>query len=318
MSSFHEKAFIVNGVKSWIHCLELYRDAPSPSEHFQSLEYHYHDYIEFLYALEADACVWLGGEKHLFQTGDLAIINSQEMHTLSFFGKTHYICVKFSPHILYTDDNALFEFKYVLPFLYGSAHQSVFRQTDLTDTDLKGLVLEIMNEWNSNETAREMIMRADILRIFAAIFRYWQKNPLIGSPFSSPDATLPHPIKTALLFISENYDSVTEHQVADACGLSYNHFSASFKSTVGRNFNDYITLYRLSEAEKLLLSTDRSVTDIALSCGFSSASHFIDRFKSHKQITPHQFRLKVRESVREVGETRTALLSDGTSPKDLS
>lgn len=87
---------------------------------------------------------------------------------------------------------------------------------------------------------------------------------------------------------------MTERDAAAYCGLSYNHFSASFKKAVGRSFSDYITLLRLSEAEKLLISTEQSITDIALSCGFSSTSHFISRFKAQKGITPGQLRKKTR------------------------
>jgi AraC-like DNA-binding protein len=102
------------------------------------------------------------------------------------------------------------------------------------------------------------------------------------------------PIKNALLYISENFDSVNERDAAAFCGLSYNHFSASFKKTVGRSFSDYLTLIRINEAEKLLLSTEKSITDIALSCGFSSTSHFISRFKEKNGVTPGQLRKKTR------------------------
>lgn len=57
-------------------------------------------------------------------------------------------------------------------------------------------------------------------------------------------------------------------------------------------FSDYLTFVRLRVAEKLLITGSRSVTEIALMVGFSSASHFVARFKAHKQITPIQFRRK--------------------------
>lgn len=65
---------------------------------------------------------------------------------------------------------------------------------------------------------------------------------------------------------------------------------------MGKSFNDYVTLMRINEAEKLLLSTDKSITEIAMCCGFSSSSHFVSRFGQYKQITPGQFRKKLRKS----------------------
>ena len=180
--------------------------------------------------------------------------------------------------------------------------QKLFDGNAFENIDLHSAILEIMGEWNSQKPAFELMIRSNILRIFTEIFRYWDKNKALRL-----ENILTEPIKKALLHISENYESVTERSAADSCGLSYNHFSTCFKKSVGLSFNDYVTIFRLSfndyvtifrlnEAEKMLLSSDKSITEIAMSCGFSSSSHFISRFKQHKQITPAKFRSRTRKS----------------------
>lgn len=287
MKSFAEKPFTINGVKSWIHCLDCYQ--PGSPDEIKLYNYHYHDYIEFLYAVDADMIVWMAGVPHKMVTGDLIVINSGEMHTLSFNKNSRYICVKFSPRVLYFDDNALFEFKYVTPFLSDKIQHKIFRQDDFEDIDIHKLCSEILAEWNGHRSAFELAIRANILKIFTGIFRYWDKENLI-----QPDLVIAEPIKQALLYISEHLDTVTESDVAAFCGISYNHFSALFNKSVGRNFNDYVTLLRLNEAEKLIISSDKSITEIAYSCGFASTSHFIARFKAQKGVTPGQLRKRVR------------------------
>ena len=64
---------------------------------------------------------------------------------------------------------------------------------------------------------------------------------------------------------------------------------------------EYINAYRTDRAAKLLLSTDMSITDIAFSCGFSSTSHFISRFRAQKSITPGQLRKKLRSEYASAG-----------------
>lgn len=251
--------------------------------------YHYHDYIEFLYALDADVNVWISGEPHRMVTGELVIINSGEMHMLSFNKNSRYICVKFSPKVLYFDDNSLFEFKYVTPFLSDGAHQKLFSRDDFEGVDIHELCVRILEEWKSKKPAYELSIRADILKIFMGVFRYWERENLFHA-----ESVMTENIKRALLYISEHFDSVTEGEVASFCGLSYNHFSTSFKKSVGRSFNDYVTLIRLNEAERLIVSSDKSITEIAYSCGFSSTSHFISRFKAQKGVTPYQLRKRVR------------------------
>ena len=52
-------------------------------------------------------------------------------------------------------------------------------------------------------------------------------------------------------------------------------FSASTKYTIG----EYIRVRRLSEAGKLISRTDKTITDIAMECGYSSSASFAKAFK---------------------------------------
>ncbi len=288
MYSFAEKPFTINGVKSWMHCIDCF-ERPAPNK-AKMRRYHYHDYIEFIYALEADMEIWMSGVSHRLVTGELFIINSGEMHSFSFNRDSRYICVKFSPRVLYFDDNSLFEFKYVTPFLAHGEHRKLFHREDFESIDIHKLCLEILDEWTMNLPAFELNIRANILKIFMGIIRNWDKENLFHT-----EMAMTEPIKKALLYISEHFDNVTESEVAKFCGLSYNHFSTAFKKSVGRNFNDYVTLLRLNEAERLIISSDKSITEIAFACGFSTTSHFIVRFKAQKGVTPGKLRKMVRE-----------------------
>ncbi len=289
MYSFPEEPFTINGVKSWIHCLDCFARQSEVHEEGPMKYYHYHEYIEFLYALDADMVVWLNGDPHHMLSGDLIIINSEELHNIAFNKDSHYICVKFSPKILYFDDDSLIKFKYVTPFLSDISPQKLFHENELNDVDVHRLSLEIMEEWRLQKPAYELSIRANIQKIFTGVIRYWNDQNVFHSKAMMTEA-----IKKALLYISDNLESATARNTAAVCNLSYNHFSTVFKKTVGRSFIDYITLLRLNEAEKLLISTQKSITEIALSCGFSSTSHFIARFRAQKGITPGQLRKKIR------------------------
>ena len=261
-----------------------------PYGDYVTRNYHYHDYIELLYAIKANADIWINGECHKFTTGDFVVLNSMDLHDFAFTEESEYICVKFLPQILYSDEQAFFELKYVIPFLSDNSRQKIFHNNELKNLNLHSLMSEMMSEWDKKDTGYELIIRSNILRIFAGIFRYWRINGIIPL-----DIHLTDEIKKALTYLAYNYDSATEKTVAAHCGLSYNHFSYLFKKAVGKNFNEYLLSIRLSEAEKLLISTDKSITEIALSTGFSSASHFISRFKASKDITPRQFRERIKK-----------------------
>lgn len=55
---------------------------------------------------------------------------------------------------------------------------------------------------------------------------------------------------------------------------------------------EYITNYRLVESEKLLITINESITDIAYKCDFASASYFIEKFKLQTGMLPFVYRKK--------------------------
>ena len=280
-----EKPFTIDGIKSWVECLDVQIDAPSEEG---QISYHYHDYIEILYALSPGATVWINGEGYRFLPGDLAVINSTVPHTVTYQNKTNYICIKFLPKILYSDEQSVFEFKYALPFLFENSNQKLFRADEIAHADIHALLIECMGEWAAKQIGFELVIRANLLKIFAGILRHLrEKGALL------PEAQPSDAIKRAVAFIGEQYRTASEREVAHACGISYNHFSAAFKKQMGRSFNSYVTVLKMREAERLLISTDGSITEIASALGFSTTSHFIARFKEHKGITPAQFRKQV-------------------------
>lgn len=83
---------------------------------------------------------------------------------------------------------------------------------------------------------------------------------------------------------------LTLDDAAHALGASRFHLSRVFSQQLGSSFSDYLSFLRLNEAQELLLGTDRSVSEIALDCGFSSQRTFNRAFQKLFRTTPRQFR----------------------------
>lgn len=291
MDKIREMPFIINGIKSDVHCINLH--ITNPLDANKGL-YHYHDYIELLYSISTNDCVCINEKYHNFTDGDFVIINSEEPHKVLHMGISNYICIKFSPHILYSNNQPLYGFKYAIPFLSENSNKKFFSKDEIADTSVPNLICEIMDEWNKQETGYELVIRGNILKVFAEIFRCKNNSGKIAIP----DITLSDTMKQALKYISENYNTASAKLASEACGLSYNHFSRIFKKELRQNFSDYLVFVKLKEAEKFLISTDKSITEIAHCTGFSTSSHFISHFKKYKNITPGQFRKKIRKRDR--------------------
>lgn len=72
--------------------------------------------------------------------------------------------------------------------------------------------------------------------------------------------------------------------------MSEFHFARMFRQSEGMAPHQYVLKRRLAKADEMLRCGTLSITDIALACGFSSASHLSHRFKRAFGITPSALR----------------------------
>lgn len=63
-----------------------------------------------------------------------------------------------------------------------------------------------------------------------------------------------------------------------------------FVKSEGVSLHKYILDMRMANAKELLISTNKSVTQIAEECGFSGVSYFCEYFKKNYGITPSKYR----------------------------
>lgn len=102
---------------------------------------------------------------------------------------------------------------------------------------------------------------------------------------------MPDYIKNILKEIEQNFqDYLSLDSLALETGISKYHMSREFKRYMGITLNEYIIMTRLNHAKELLKYTDKTVEEIAFSCGFHHVSHFINQFKKHEKSTPLQYR----------------------------
>lgn len=84
--------------------------------------------------------------------------------------------------------------------------------------------------------------------------------------------------------------TISLDEMARVACLSPNHFLRTFKQVFHQTPHQYLTALRIQHAQKLLLQTDHSVTEICYIVGFESLGSFSKLFRRHVGVSPERYR----------------------------
>jgi len=84
--------------------------------------------------------------------------------------------------------------------------------------------------------------------------------------------------------------SLSLPRLAKHISTSPNYISQTLNETLGMNFFDYVSKYRVDAAKHLLMQGNDTVLEIAMAVGFNSKSSFYTAFKKEVGQTPNQYR----------------------------
>jgi AraC family transcriptional regulator len=96
-------------------------------------------------------------------------------------------------------------------------------------------------------------------------------------------------------FMRENLNSpISLSEIAEEAGVSRFHLIRVFKRTHGETPFKRLTRLRMEEAQRRLLHSRESVTEIALTCGYGNPTHFASAFRRFAGVSPTSYREKAR------------------------
>lgn len=100
-------------------------------------------------------------------------------------------------------------------------------------------------------------------------------------------------LKQVLRYIEDHYaEEITLENLAAIAGMNPKYFCRFFRQITQRTPINYLNYYRIECAREQLSTTDSTITEIALNCGFNDISYFIKIFKKYMGITPKQYMMQ--------------------------
>lgn len=238
----------------------------------------WHEDIEILFIVKDTALVRLNNEVYTAGPGDIVVINSSVMH--SIIAKDKYVTY----HCLIIDKDFCEQFGFFID------ENHIMEQ--IRDPEIFALAENMGKEMGEKKDFYESAQIADALMILTLLFR---RHLVLNYDFKTENKNL-KTVKEAIKYMRNHFrEPLTLDEIAEEIGYSKYHFCRCFKEITGNTVVSYINDLRTNYARSQLISSDKSISDIAAECGFSDISYFTKTFKKHLGILPSKVKRNKKE-----------------------
>lgn len=221
----------------------------------------YHTCCEIVYYISGNGKTMIDGKEYSYSPGTFAIIKPYIMHDETRFSESEILFLG----TIVSDVDKIYK-------------NGVFPDTN---KNIYHIMKKIEKEYNNHSYLYNQYMNLLCAELYITICRTLRVDNNNEDNF-----------EYTINYIDEYFnEDIKIDSLAKMSGYSYHHFRHLFKAKTGLAPFEYIIEKRIDAAKNLLLSTNKPITYISETCGFSSCSQFSMLFKKHCGLSPKQFRL---------------------------
>lgn len=253
---------------------------------------HHHDDIELNY-VEAGAMTYLlGGHQFTIEAGRLLAFWAAVPHQVT------WIAPETRLRWLYVRLSLVLEWDLPPGFV-----EALLSGTPLIDRppEQTGIDLPLFRQWHTDLGRRlPEVNRIVLLEVEARLRRLalTSQMTLEGGEHHAEGGARLRQAKHMALFIARHHtDALTVEAIAGTVNLHPNYAMHVFREQLNTSIGEYLTRHRVAHAQRLLLTTDQPVLDVALDAGFGSLSRFYAAFKRLCGQSPGQYRRALRREI---------------------
>lgn len=170
-------------------------------------------------------------------------------------------------------------------------HKNEFLYFDCDRTmEIQHFVQILLLELNNIDSLSDKTVRCATILFLSNLHRIHRPSLVITESTMMKE----YIIGSILKYMADNYSTATLSSTAAHFNYHPAYFSEMFKRKGLCNFSQKMLEIRLEQARRLLVSTDMTIKQICENIGFKEKSYFYRRFKNAYNITPGQYRKKIK------------------------
>ena len=254
----------------------------------EGYETHHHNAAEIILCIENFYQISVGNAVYNMKPDDILFIPPEMLHSINGDKGIRLIfLLDLTPLHDFIDFNVI-ETVIMRPLLLSEKnHSSLYEK-------VRGHLSEITDIYFKSQSMWELLIFSRLMEMYADIGRY---NFNRKEPLAEDEHSLLYYEKFANLL--KYTDSHLEEELsldwaADYIGFSKYHFLRLFKEYTGMTYYDHLLHKRIQAAQKLL-SSNESVTNIAVRTGFNNLTSFSRSFRKLTGMSPSQYRNRKEE-----------------------
>ena len=227
---------------------------------------HIHEYSELIYVSEGCMTMYLNGERMSVRAGSVAFTFPNQSHEYTSETPCESWCAVFSNDYLHT--------------FYRLYADRIPTSPVIKLSDEGALLIEKLQNANKDDSV-------EITGILHLLFSELVRN----SGFEEKQGIGNELYNRAINYISANFrNDFSLADMARELGYHEKYLSFELHFLTKMNFRAFLSTYRIDHAKRLLRTTGKSISEIALDSGYSSINTFNRTFRTAEGITPSEYR----------------------------
>ena len=261
--------------------MEFYHVGPAHPRY--EMSYHWHIEYEVIRVLKGELLMTIGEDEVTAKSGDIIFIKGGLLHG-GIPKNCMYECIVYNLDSLMTASPASER----LLKKVSSNSIEIYDHFPSGDRELLRITDRMFGHMKTRAEGHELT----VIGAFYEFFGYILEHSLYkeAQSISAKDGQRIEHLKNVIATIEEHYDEcITLDDLARAAGMNSKYFCRYFREMTHRTPIDYLNYYRIEQACFKLATSNNSVAEIGMSCGFNDESYFIKTFKKYKGVTPKKY-----------------------------